>query len=135
MSSGADEPAAETDELIAAGLAGGLTYADAATAAGCSKSTVYRRMADAKFRARVAEFRREMVQAAISRATGAMTEAADSLVKIMRNTRTPPQSGFGPRWRSSGSAPRGGDLIHLQEEVRRLGADLTRLEKGEPDDD
>jgi AcrR family transcriptional regulator len=74
------EPA---DEALAVALAAGRTVADAATAAGVSESTAYRRLRDPEFRARVTELRDEMVSRAAGRLADSMTEAADVLRALL----------------------------------------------------
>jgi len=64
------------DEALAAALAGGRTVSEAATAAGVSPRTAYRRLQDAAFQARVRAIRDEMVGAAAGRLSEAMASAA-----------------------------------------------------------
>lgn len=58
-----------SDEAIVAALAGGATYANAATAAGVSSRTVRRRMEDPDFRGEVAAARRQAVEQIRARLT------------------------------------------------------------------
>jgi len=70
---------ATADELIACALATGKSHKDAAAEAGVSEKTVFRRAADAAFKARVAELRSDMVRTAAGRLVDGMTEAAGVL--------------------------------------------------------
>ena len=60
-------------------LARGDTVAAAATAAGVSEATVYRRLREPEFRKRVDEARAEIVAQAVARLSAASTEAVDAL--------------------------------------------------------
>lgn len=75
-------PAADSD-LIAVALAAGKSVAEAATAGGVSDRTVYRRLTDPAFKARVAELRAGMVDAAAGRLSEAMAGAALVLRNLM----------------------------------------------------
>jgi hypothetical protein len=70
---------AGADERLAAELAAGKTVREAATSAGVSERTAFRRLVDAAFKARVAELRSEMVRTAAGRLVDGMTEAAGVL--------------------------------------------------------
>jgi hypothetical protein len=72
------------DDLLAAALASGATYREAAKAAHVSERTVRRRMDDEAFRGRVADERAELVRRASRQATGALTEAITTMVTLMR---------------------------------------------------
>ena len=67
------------DETLAAELAAGKTVREAATTAGVSERTAFRRLADAAFKARVTELRSAMVATAAGRLVDGMTEAAGVL--------------------------------------------------------
>lgn len=67
------------DEKLAAELAAGKSVREAATSAGVSERTAFRRLGDAAFKARVAELRSEMVRTAAGRLVDGMTEAAGVL--------------------------------------------------------
>jgi hypothetical protein len=67
------------DEKLAAELAAGKSVRDAATSAGVSERTAFRRLADAAFKARVVELRFQMVHTAAGRLASGMAEAADVL--------------------------------------------------------
>jgi hypothetical protein len=72
------------DDALAVALATGRTVREAAAIAGVSERTATRRAADTAFRRHVAELRREMVQAALGRMTDGMTDAADTLRKLLK---------------------------------------------------
>jgi hypothetical protein len=65
-------------------LAGRAMVRRAAERAGLSERTAHRRLAEADFRRRVAELRAEMVARAMGRLVDGMTEAADTLRKLLR---------------------------------------------------
>ena len=76
---------ANADDIIAAALAAGRTHQDAATAAGVSAKTVFRRAADPAFKARVAELRSALVRSAAGRLADGMAEAAGVLRALLGN--------------------------------------------------
>ena len=67
------------DEALALAVASGQTLRDAAQTAGVGERTATRRMADADFRARVAQLRADMVQRSLGRLADGMGAAADKL--------------------------------------------------------
>lgn len=71
------------DTRLVVELAGGATVADAATAAGMSESTAYRRLRDAEFRQLVDEARSEMLSRSVSRLTAASVDAVDTLRALL----------------------------------------------------
>lgn len=71
------------DEQLAAALATGSRIVDAATTAGVSESTVYRRLKNGNFAARVRELRGEMVNRAAGKLADSMSEAADVLRSLL----------------------------------------------------
>ncbi|MCE9567791.1 MAG: hypothetical protein K8U57_37810 [Planctomycetes bacterium] len=72
------------DESLAAALAAGKTVADAATVAGVSETTVYRRLREPLFRARVSELRGEMT----SRAAGQLADGLADATAVLRSLLT-----------------------------------------------
>jgi len=72
----------DKDALIVAALAAGASYADAAKAAGVSKTTVARRMSDRDFRARVSEERERVIDRVRGVLTDGSLRAAEALVGI-----------------------------------------------------
>lgn len=73
----------EADEVLAAALAAGDTFKSAATAAKVSEKTVWRRMRDATFAARVNELRAGFMRQAAGRLAQRMTMATDTLVELL----------------------------------------------------
>lgn len=71
------------DEALAAELATGKTVRDAATAAGVAERTVYRRLGEPEFRAKVAGLRAGMLSAAAGRLADSMAAAADHLRALL----------------------------------------------------
>ena len=72
-----------TDDLLAAALAAGKSTQDAATAAGVAERTVYRRLIDPAFKARVTELRGAMLATAAGRLADGMGEAASVLRALL----------------------------------------------------
>jgi len=64
-------------------LARGDTVADAATVAGVSEATVYRRLREPAFRRQVDDVRADMIRQAVARLSAASTEAADTLRALL----------------------------------------------------
>jgi hypothetical protein len=71
-----------SDEGIVAALAGGATYADAASAAGVSARTVRRRMEDPEFRGEVTAARRQAVEQIRARLTANAQIGVSVLVEL-----------------------------------------------------
>lgn len=71
------------DGVLAAALAQGSTWVEAAKQAGVSQRTVGRRLADPGFKAQVARFRAELLDRALGRAADAATEAVETLRKLL----------------------------------------------------
>jgi HEAT repeat protein len=71
------------DDALALALARGVTLRDAAAEVGVSERTATRRWADPGFRGRVAEFRQDMVARCLGRMADGMTDAADTLRKLL----------------------------------------------------
>ncbi|VTR92512.1 Uncultured bacterium genome assembly Metasoil_fosmids_resub OS=uncultured bacterium PE=4 SV=1 [Gemmata massiliana] len=71
------------DDALATALAAGKTVAEAATTAGVSEATAYRRQRDEAFIARVRELRAGFVTAAAGRLASTMTTAADVLGDLL----------------------------------------------------
>ena len=78
----------DKDALIVAALAAGASYADAAKAAGVSKTTVARRMSDRDFRATVSEERERVIDRVRGVLTDGSLRAADALVGIASDGKT-----------------------------------------------
>src|SRR5690349_19167317 len=72
------------DEVLAAALAAGKTVEQAAAAAGMSRRTATRRLANPDFRERIKLARGVMVERAMGSMTDSMTEAADVLRKLLK---------------------------------------------------
>ncbi|MGC4051924.1 MAG: hypothetical protein QM757_21490 [Paludibaculum sp.] len=71
------------DDALAAALAAGQTVIAAASTAGVSERTAFRRLDDPAFRARVAELRAGMVSTAAGRLADGMGQAADVLRALL----------------------------------------------------
>jgi hypothetical protein len=73
----------KADAALLVALAAGQTVRDAAQSAGLGERTATRRVADPEFRRRVYELRAEMVGQALGKMADGMTEAADTLRKLL----------------------------------------------------
>src|SRR4051794_16178783 len=80
----ADNGIRKGDDALALALASGKTLRDAAKCAHVSERTASRRWADPAFRRRVTKLRAEMVSQAMGRMVDWMTEAADTLRKLLK---------------------------------------------------
>ncbi len=71
------------DEPLVAALGRGMSYTEAAAAAGCSRGTVARRMAEPEFRSRVVERRQEAAEESASLIEGVSVRAAERLSALV----------------------------------------------------
>jgi hypothetical protein len=95
----------QADDLILMALACGATLEAAAVKAGVSKTTVQRRLQDPAFKARLQEFRSDMVKRNASTLTAASGEAIKTLLSLQQPT-SPPAVRLGAARRSLRSASR-----------------------------
>ncbi len=72
------------DETLVVLLAGGATRQQAAQSAGVGERTVYRRLEDPAFRARIEEARADMLARTSALLTAAGAAAAGTLVRLLR---------------------------------------------------
>ena len=77
------------DELCAVELARGKTRAQAAEASGLSERTVYARLRDPVFVARVVELRHAFVDEAVAKLSSAAGQAADTLLELLNRAQPP----------------------------------------------
>ena len=77
------------DRIIVEALARGEGQTAAATLAGCSVSTIRRRLDEAEFRARVEKFRAEMLDAAAGKLGSTVVKAVSTLESLL-SIETPP---------------------------------------------
>lgn len=77
------------DAVLIAALATGATTATAADLASVSTRTVYRRLDDPTFCARVDDARAELVTSTLGRLVNASTTAADTLAALLADTHPP----------------------------------------------
>jgi transposase len=64
-------------------LAAGATIGEAAERTGVSERTIYRRLADLRFRNQIAELRAEMVQRAVGKLADSSVEAVETLHSLL----------------------------------------------------
>jgi hypothetical protein len=76
------------DDALILSLAIGASPATAAAQAGCSETTVKRRLKEPGFREKISAQRSELIQGAIGRLAGGGTAAADELYKLTREGST-----------------------------------------------
>jgi hypothetical protein len=81
---GGDRSGANT--VLATALACGLTVEQAASEANVSESTAYRRLRSPKFRAKVANLRRQAAQEAAGKLAALGGEAVDKLADLVRSS-------------------------------------------------
>jgi len=106
------------DAALIAALAGGSTVEDAASAAGVGVATVYRRLKEPEFRARVDGARSEMIGRAVARLADASTAAVDRLTKLLTAESESVQLGAARNILELGAKLR--EHVDLAERVRAL---------------
>ncbi len=119
------------DGALITALASGQTYGQAATAAGCSPSTVDRRMRDAAFRHQVQEARAAACRRTANLLVDAAVEAVGALRDLMRTADSDPARvtaarsilALAPTWRDAVEVE--SRLTELAERVDQLTADPT----------
>ena len=79
----------ETEQALLSALAFGATVAHAARKAGLGERTVYRRLADPAFRARLEQTRREALVRTAGMLTGAALGAVKTLVDLHQDVSVP----------------------------------------------
>ncbi len=122
-------PRRAVDHVLVIALAAGATYDQAATAAGCSPSTVDRRQRDPSFRRRVQETRAAVSARTAALLVDAATEAVAQLHHLMRFADSDPARvsaaravlTLAPVWRDSVEIE--SRLTELAERVDRLTTD------------
>ena len=72
------------DDALLLALAAGKTVREAARAAGVGERSATRRLADPAFRRRVAELRADMVSRALGKMADGMSDAAETLRKLLK---------------------------------------------------
>lgn len=77
------------DEALAAAIAAGQTVGQAAKAAKVSERTVYTRLKDPDFQARVAALREQLVTRTVSRLSALGGRAASTLAKLLKDDVSP----------------------------------------------
>jgi hypothetical protein len=108
------------DDVLALAMARRATRQEPGRIAGVSERTVYLRLSDARFRLRVAEFRRAMIDGAIGKLASIAYKAADVPGKILDETAP------AIRFRAASSVPE--QLTRMREHVE-LSERLEELER------
>lgn len=80
---GTDWQAQRGDALLVVALAAGSSVRDAATQAGVSERTAWRRLSDEQFRRAVAEARAQVIETGIGHLADLTTKAVDTLAAVM----------------------------------------------------
>lgn len=118
------------DAALVAQLAAGRLQADAALAAGCSLSTVERRLRDEAFRQRVEQARTALFAATAARLVGAAVDAVERLAELAQAAESESVQlaacrsilQLAPAWRSA---------VHVEPLLDELRADLAALKEGD----
>jgi hypothetical protein len=118
------------DVLLAMALAAGASASDAARQLELSLSTVKRRMADPDFRQFVSELRAQMLERALGRVTDNMTQAADTLVKLLNDPSPAIQIRASRALLTLGL--RLHDAVDLANRVHEVEAELARRQEALP---
>ena len=115
-----------TDALLLMALACGATIANAATNAGISEATVYRRLKDPEFQRELSKTKTEMVRRTADMLAAASGEAVKTLMAILKDS-TPPSSRLGAARAILELGPRLRESAELHERMdaleQRLAAD------------
>ena len=80
----ADSGSFNSDDQLAVALASGSSVRQAATEAGVSERTAFRRLNDISFRKHVREIRRVALEEAISKLSAAGSSAVDTMIDILK---------------------------------------------------
>jgi hypothetical protein len=114
-------------DLAAVALAAGKTAAEAAAAAGVAERTVKYWAADAAFRDRVSDLRREVV----GRACGELSDAMSAAAKKLRELVGSSEDGIALRAASAviGHTLKVTELLDLQRRVEKLEQALARADQ------
>ena len=123
---GVKRPAAD-DKLIGA-LASGATRAEAAAAAGVAPATVYRRLGDPAFKARVSEARARILDDTLSRTAELAGRAVDTLGELL--TSDSPAVRLGAARAILTTAAEFGERAELAERLAALEAVLGARKNG-----
>jgi hypothetical protein len=108
-------------------LAGGATHEHAATAVGCSRRTVSRKIKDPKFCAQLDEARRQLFEAAFSRINAAGQAAASTLISLL-SRETPAAVRLGASRTLLETSCKFRETREMEERLRALEERLGRTE-------
>jgi len=114
------------DSLLIAQLAGGATQEHAATAVGCSRRTIARKLQDPKFSAQLDEARRQLFEAAFSRINAAGQAAASTLISLLSRD-TPPAVRLGASRTLLETSCKFRETRELEERLRALEERLGKV--------
>jgi hypothetical protein len=116
------------DALLVIAFARGLTVEEAATDAGVSERTAYRRKADPEFRRRVADAQRE----AVAQAVGVIADGTLEAARVLRDLAQhgPPAVRLGAARTLLGLYAPVSDKHHLEAQVADLAREIAELKKG-----
>src|SRR5262245_55543274 len=119
--------------MIAVALASGATRAEAAKRANVGESTVFRRLRDAAFRARVQQLRGELVTQTVGRLAEAGAEAVTALANLIKHA----DGKLKARAASIVLAMlfRGRELVDVEERLRALEGDGSRPQEDKDDEE
>ena len=129
---GSDSPGPggrRVESALIAALLAGSTWEQAATAAGCSRATVSRRLAEPAFRARLEEARAEHLQLVSDRLAHACTSAVETLEGIMADPAAPPSARVSAARSTLDLAGRYREMVEVEERLQALEALALRDER------
>jgi transposase-like protein len=122
--------ASEKDPMLALALAGGQPIAAVADQFGLSRRTIERRLADPAFRRLVADFRGQLIAAALGLLAENMTRAARAIAGLIDSPREHIRLRAARTLIHAGLRVR--DSVDLGDRIRDLEAELARRQEGLP---
>lgn len=125
----ADRPIKKGEEPLLLALACGATVEAAARQCGLSERTVYRRLRDPAFQARLKQVRTDLVRRSAGLLSAASGEAVRTLLALMKDT-APPATRLGAARAVLELGIKVRELAELEAEVRELEEKVNALEAG-----
>ncbi|HEX4613882.1 MAG TPA: hypothetical protein VH092_37220 [Urbifossiella sp.] len=119
----------KNDDALVLALACGATVEAAARQAGLSERTVYKRLAESPFQARVKAVRSDMVRRSAGLLSAAAGQAVQTLLALMKDT-SPPSVRLGAARAVIELGIKVREVAELEPELRELEERLNRLEGG-----
>ena len=126
----ADRPIKKGEEPLLLALACGATVEAAARQCGLSERTIYRRLRDPAFQARLKQVRTDLVRRSAGLLSAASGEAVRTLLALMKDT-APPATRLGAARAVLELGIKVRELAELEAEVRELEEKVNALEAGD----